>query len=409
MIIRQIKAEEYKRVQEINAHAFHEAFEDGEIDANVLIQNLIADPYDREDMNWSQRWGVFADDDRTMYSTMLSIPHNVNFDGNSVPMVGIAAVATLPAYRGKGYTGVCMKKVLNEQYAKGVPLSYLHPFSTVFYRKFGYALACERNRYFISLDTIPNFKISGEFHLLEHGTNFQSNIEKVYDSWYNRYNLMTRDEDIEYIWVRKASPFVNNVYSYLYKTEVGEPAAYFTYYLKKSGDKQVLCCTRFFFTCLEGLEAILSFLKKENARFHEAEFTLPIDFDLSDILSEWRFGKVKCVREQNGMVRVIDVEKTLRLAKMKGDGALKIAVADAIIEQNNACFEVAFRNGVTTDVRRCNNSADITLNIHDFSMLICGRYSATSIQFLPDVSIACDIEKVQQVFYPKPMCITREF
>ena len=109
------------------------------------------------------------------------------------------------------------------------------------------------------------------------------------------------------------------------------------------------------------------------------------------------------------MVRVIDVEKTLRLAKMKGDGVLKIAVEDAIIEQNNACFEVTFRNGVTTDVRRCNNSADITLNIRDFSMLICGRGSATSIQFLPDVDIDCDIEKVQQVFYPKPMCITREF
>ena len=272
-----------------------------------------------------------------------------------------------------------------------------------------YALACERNRYFISLDTIPNLKISGTFHLLEHGTNFQSDIEKVYDSWYNRYNLMTRDEDIEYIWVRKASPFVNNVYSYLYKTELGKPAAYFTYYLKKSGDKQVLCCTRFFFTCLEGLEAILSFLKKESARFHEAEFTLPIDFDLSGILSEWRFGKVNCVREQNGMVRVIDVEKTLRLAKMKGGGVLKIAVEDAIIEQNNACFEVTFRNGVTTDVRRCNNSADIRLNIRDFSMLICGRGSAASIQFLPDVDIDCDIEKVQQVFYPKPMCITREF
>jgi len=109
------------------------------------------------------------------------------------------------------------------------------------------------------------------------------------------------------------------------------------------------------------------------------------------------------------MVRVIDVEKTLRLAKMQGDGILRIAVEDTIIEQNNACFEVTFRNGVTTGVRRCNDSADITLNIHDFSMLICGRCSATSIQFLPNVSIACDIEKVQQVFYHKPMCITREF
>ena len=409
VIIRQIQAEEYKRVQEINAHAFHEAFEDGETDANELIQKLIADPYDREDMNWSQRWGVFSDDDKTMYSTLLAIPHKVNFDGNTVPMLGIAAVATLPAYRGMGYTGTCMKKVLNDQYVKGVPLSYLHPFSTVFYRRFGYALACENNQYSISLDTIPKLEISGTFHLLEHGTNYQNDIEKVYDAWYRRYNLMTRDEDIDYLWVRRASPFVNNVYSYLYRTRAGEPAAYFTYYLKKVEQANVLCCTRFFFTCLEGLEAVLFFLKKERARFHEAEFTLPVDIDLSGILSEWRFGKVKCIREQNGMVRVIDAEKILRMAKMKGDGSLRIAIEDSIISQNNACFDVSFQNGTTTDVHRCNDKADITLNIRDFSALISGRYSADAIEYLPNVNISCDIEKAQKVFYHKPMCITREF
>ena len=147
-----------------------------------------------------------------MYSTLLAIPDKLNFDGTTVPMLGIGVVATMPAFRGMGFTSACLKSVLKSQYEKGVPLSYLHPFSTIFYRRFGYDLACERNRYYISLDTIPNFEISGTFHLLEHGSNFQRDIKKVYDFWYNRYNLMTKDEDIEYVWVRKASPFVNNIF-----------------------------------------------------------------------------------------------------------------------------------------------------------------------------------------------------
>lgn len=36
-------------------------------------------------------------------------------------------------------------------------------------------------------------------------------------------------------------------------------------------------------------------------------------------------------------------------------------------------------------------------------------YSADAIEYLPNVNISCDIEKVQKVFYHKPMCITREF
>ncbi len=409
MIIRKIRPQEYKRVQEINAHAFHRTFKDRESDAEDIIGKLISDPHDRKDLNWAQRWGVFSDDDKTMLSALIAIPDHVNFDGKTTAMLGIADVATLPACRGKGYTDACMKKVLLEQYENGAPISYLFPFSSRFYRKLGYGPACEVNSYSISLDVIPSFEIQGSFHLLERGADHQSEIEQVYNVWYRRYNLMTKDEDIDYRWVREASPFADNEYSYLYRTAEGVPEAYFTYYLKCDNQMNELCCKRFFFGGPEGLQAILYFLKKEGARFHNATFNLPIDVDPVGILTEWRFGKIKCTREETGMVRVINAEKILNSAKMIGSGSLKINIKDPIIDRNNACFEVTFRNGRTVSVTRCCKKADISLDIGDFSSLISGRYLSEMVRFLPGVEVFCDIEKIRKVFYRKPMCITRKF
>ena len=409
MIARKIRADEYKRVQEIAAHAFHEEFEDAELSPKELFEQLVRDPMDREDMNWDSRWAVFDDDDKTMLSTLITIPYQAQFDGHIVPLTGIGGVATLPQYRGQGCVRACLSAVFQALYEENAAFSYLHPFSSAFYRKFGYAPACEKNCYRVRLAAIPDIRVSGTYRLLEAGTNFQADIERVYRAWFDRYNFMTNDEDIEYIWVRRASPFLNNVYSYIYYSAGGEPAAFMTYRAKQEAGARTLICTRFFFVGPEGCKALLALLKKETARYDAVEFTLPVDIDLTLLLPEWRHEAVVCRREQNGMIRVIHAEQVLRSARMRGTGSLKIRVIDKLIPENNDCFAVSFQDGVTSCVKRCTEDADITLPIRDFSLLICGRCDMEMLPYLPEVRLCCDPEQAGKVFYRKPLYISREF
>ena len=58
-------------------------------------------------------------------------------------MGGIAGVATWPENRRQGHVSTLLKHALQEMKSKGQTLSFLHPFSIPFYRKFGWELYAE--------------------------------------------------------------------------------------------------------------------------------------------------------------------------------------------------------------------------------------------------------------------------
>ena len=94
---------------------------------------------------------------------------------------------------------------------------------------------------------------------------------------------------------------------------------------------------------------------------------------------------------------------------MRGTGELVIELSDEQIVQNNGRFHVRFTNGKTTSVERTEEAADISMPIHEFSRLICGRNDAADFAWLPEVRLHCSAEKATQVFYRKPMYIIRYF
>ena len=409
MIIRRIRGNEYKRCQEFCALAFEYALQGADRSPEEALAEIRANPTCRQDQHWDSQWAAFADDNATMLSTMTVIPYKATFDGAEVLMEGIGGVSTLPQYRRMGGIRGCFEHALPAMEREGAALSYLYPFSTGFYRKFGYEIACAANRWKIALRGVPKEAVPGTWVLLEKGSSLTEAICSIDRGWQARYNCMVRGEDIEYRWVEKANPFVDRTYTYVYMDEAGAPSAYMTYKPVVDEGDRALECTRFVFADMAGFRGLMALLKTLEADHSHVILTLPEDVAVDMLLPERGLGCIQCRKVWKGMARVVSVRRVLELARMRGEGRLVMEISDGQIPCNNGRFAVDFAPGGANRVTMTEEAPDVSLTIQDFTRLILGCCDMDDLRWLPNVRLHCAPEKAAQVFYRKPMYISHYF
>ncbi|MEG0864405.1 MAG: GNAT family N-acetyltransferase [Clostridia bacterium] len=409
MIVRKIKQEEYKRAQEFCALAFEYRLTDGDKSPEAFMEKITQEPASRQDLYWQSQWAAFEEDDHTMLSTFTVIPYQAHFDGHSMLMMGIGGVATLPQYRRLGGIRACFEAALPDMYTQGAAFSYLYPFSTAYYRKFGYELGCECNRCKLLLSAMPKAAVGGKCQLLEAGVDLKEAFMQVDQVWQSKYNLMTLDEEIEYAWMDKANPFRDAEYTYLYRDDNGAPKGYLTFALCVENGERSMKCSRFVFTDCQGFYGLLNLLLTLAADHKYAILSLPTDVPLVALLPEWSMGAVSRTRECAGMVRVINVEKALRMARVRGSGQLILQIQDAQIAQNNGCFEICFEADRVTDVQKTDRKPDLFMPIQEFSRLLVGCCDVDVFPYVSSIKLYCAPEKAAQIFYRKPLYINRYF
>lgn len=415
MIIRKIKPEELKRTNELFSIAFEFA-EDNSKNAQEVYEDTINNPSSRDNLYWMERYAAFEDDDKTMMSFFVAKPYPVHFDGHHCTMTGIGGVATLPQYRRRGGIRGCFEKALVDMYESGYEFSYLYPFSTAYYRKFGYELCLEQVQYKLKLAFLPNYNVGGYCELAEPGNLHLEEIKTIHESWQKKYNMMVENDDCDYLWLTNTNPVKEQVYTYLYKDNSGTPKAYFCFKNEDTPEGRVLNCSRFVYADLEGFKGLLN-LARSFASDHVAiSFALPTDQYITALLPEWSMGAGSCQRLLGGMARVIHVEKVLQKARYKGTGKIRIAVNDPYIKENNRIFHVSFEDGkattVTSEKMPCDNVVSVTdiyLHITDFSRLIIGCLETEQIEFLENAVVNTDYETLGKVLYKKPVMLTEYF
>lgn len=409
MIIRKIKPEELKRTLELFAIAF-EFSNDITKTPEEVFEETTQHPKSREDAFWGERWAAFEDDNKTMMSYFIDQPFPVQFDGNIYKMTGIGGVATLPQYRKCGGIRGCFEAALPSMYEDGVAFSYLYPFSTAYYRKFGYEMGCERLVYHILLSCLKPYAVSGSSTLIEPGNIMLDEVKQIYRVWQNKYNMMIANEEYEFAWVEKSNPVKNQEFTYLYKSADNEPLAYMTVKQSVEPDGRNLKCTRFVFTCTEGLKGLLNILIALGSDHSYATFEIPSDADLTLILPEWSMGGISLKKYWSGMVRVVNVEAVLNGARYCGSGKLAIALTDKQIAPNCGTFVVIFKDGKAVSVVKDSTAApDISMGINEFSRLIIGTCETTSLPYMDNVTVHNDSACISQVFYKKPNLILEYF
>lgn len=409
MIIRKIKPEELKRTYELFAIAF-EFSADNDKSAAEVFENVRKNPKSREDAFWGERWAAFEDDDSTMMSFLIASPYQVNFDGASYKMTGIGGVASLPQYRRRGCIRGCFEAALSSLYEEGVAFSYLYPFSTAYYSKFGYGMGCEKNQYHVKLSTLKYFDVKGNSSLVEPDNLMLEEIKHIYQAWQNKYNMMVINEDYEYAWVEKSNPVRDQIFTYVYRNDSGESMGYMSVKQVDEPDGRNLYCTRFCFTKVEGLKGLLNVLYSLGSSHEYVTLELPTDIDMTSIFPEWSMGAATVKKTYFGMVRVVNVEAVLKGAQYLGSGSIAIEMRDEQIKENNGVFVVNFQNGKAVVVEKDSHvTPDISMSINDFSRLIMGACDINSLEYMSGVVLHNPTVAVGQVFYRKPGYIVEAF
>ena len=405
MIARKIREEEFKRVDELFSVSFNSKYDNDKTPEEV-IEEVKKNPDSREAIFWQERYAAFEDDDKTMMSTFIISPMLCNFDGNEVAIDGVGGVATLPQYRRRGGIRECMKVFLNDSFKAGHELSYLYPFSTAYYRQFGYELGLEVNEYTRNLKFMPKFEVKGHCELCEPDNNHLDDIKKIHKALEDKYNLFIKNRDYEWGFITETSPFKDLVYTYIYKNESGDPRGFMTFALDSG---RVLVCRRFACLDKEAFMGLMNLAKGFASDHPSIKFLLPMDWFILDFFPEWSLGAGDVNNQIRGMVRVVDVKKVLLKAKYKGDGTIRIKVSDNIIEENNQTFTVSFKDGKAVSVEEGRGDYDVAMPITDFSRLIVGCLETEKIDFLMNVDVKCDKNLLSQVFYKKPVLIMEPF
>lgn len=354
-------------------------------------------------------WGAF-DEDGAMMSTFCITDFDFRFDGNNCKMGGIGGVATLPAFRRRGGIRGCFHAALPDMYEKGYDFSYLYPFSTAYYRKFGYESCVQKLNTVVDLSLLKAPAVSGTFRLAEKNCPMTDAIRALDRLWEARYNMMVIHDETFYNWTAKIDPAATGEYTYVYFAADGTPKAYTSFRLATQPDGRNLQCSRFCFADKEGFGGLMNLFQSLAADHKYVKFQLPYNPAMQYLFSEWSFGAVQWSVERGGMVRVVNVAEVLKKARYLGSGALTTEVKDKQIEPNNRRFHVVFESGRAVSVREADADPDIVMEIPAFSTLIAGTMDfADAMNFLDGVVVKNPNPCFSQVFYRKDLMIVDYF
>lgn len=397
MEVRKIKADEYSRADELFHIAFEFAQKDEKIEAEV-------EPKD-------EKWAAFSDSGEMM-SCIEVDPFVSNFDGEAVKMAGIGGVSTLAQYRGSGGIRGCFEHILPDLYKDGCELSYLYPFSTGYYEKFGYAMCGDKLRYIINLRSLKHLDGADGEVFLHEGNIHLDDIKKVYKEYTKNFNICHIRSDADFKGLENAEPAKDTNYTYIYKAKNGEPKGVMSFkkILEDDGKFYMACGNAFWFSDSEGLKGLLNFTAAFVTYYEAIRFFLPAHINITSFVAEWAIYPNKIESFSLGMARVIDVKKILLLAKYRGEGSIKIKISDRQLPQNNHTFKADFAGSHAVSVEVDDIAGeDISLSVGDFSRLILGDRSVEELQYMEKIIVNCDNSLLEKIFYKKPIFLLENF
>ena len=368
MIVRKANKEEYRRINELFAICFEFPY-----------SNCPIDP-EHDD---ADHWAAYTESGEMMSN--FSVPHyDIQFDGHRCRMAGIGGVATLPQYRRQGGIRACFEAALPDMYQNGFDFSYLFPFSTSYYRKFGYECCVQKYQWVVDLQLLNPPKTGGTFHLAEKSRPMTEAIRTVDEVWEQKYNLMVLHKPEDYDWTEAFNPAVKQEFTYVFFSKEGSPKAYCTFRAVAESGGRNLVCSRFCFADKEGFYGLMELFKSLSADHRYAKFLTPAQPHLQYLLPEWSLGAARWELQAScGMVRVINVKSVLEKAKYLGSGSAVLSVTDPQIPENTGSYAVVFRDGRAVSVEKTDARSDAAFTVPTFSALIAG---------------VCDFDEARETF-----------
>ncbi|MDR1868501.1 MAG: GNAT family N-acetyltransferase [Treponema sp.] len=371
-------------------------------------ENRKIDPLDHP-ADWA--CGVF--ESGKLLAGMYEIDFLMRFDGHSVKMTGIGGVGTLPEARKGGHIRRIFEKLLPEAYEKGVVFSNLTPFSHDFYRKFGYEIACNRNKIKINTGDLSEIKSKGEFiHILP--GNDTSPLAEVHSAYIANINHgIHRDYWQENrAWKRftKDDPCATGTYLYLWKDETGKARSYIKYQDEVEDGDHNMSVVELAFIDKKGLYGALSIVSGLSAQFENFKWLMPTFIDPFDFTGDaWSIEQEIRPRD---MTRVVNVKAALELMRRpcNSEGKYIIEIKDENISANSGKYLVEF-SPQGSKVSSTSKNADMSCDIRVLSQLIVGYRTPESAMLSRQegLEVHDNLETLNRVFTQRPQHVTEYF
>ncbi len=348
-------------------------------------------------------YGAYLRENEPPVASLVINKKEVRFDGSTVKMGGVGGVATLPAHRRGGAIRACMELSLRELYSQGYALSHLYPFSTSYYRQFGFAPASQSVRWRVRLKDLQRLpKAGGKVRQLFPGDDLSPLLE-IYNQAYGEINFSCLREAFDKN-LEGDKPLTQKRWIFLWQDDSGKPGGF----LIGSRDKEELfCCPDFsmtnglLFVHAQALTGLLHFVWESFlANFEAIQFSVPAHIDLTCLLPE--LSGMDCRPVLNGMARAVNAEQLLKLCRCRGSGSLAIQVTDNILRENNDIFRLSFAPGQKNTVERVSTPPDIQMDVGNLAVLLGGARETATVLMTPGIVVNRDLDQLGQVFYRKP-------
>ncbi|HZG85340.1 GNAT family N-acetyltransferase [Paenibacillus sp.] len=210
VIIRNLQPEEFDAAMTLGEFAFQVRIPEPERTARIGM------------MKPHQQWGAFVDGELAAKYTLLDLDTWIH--GVKYAMGGIAGVATWPDYRRQGLVSRLLAHSLATMRANGQTVSFLHPFSFPFYRKYGWELYAEYKAYDIPMALLP--AAPPETARMRRAPIDWAALHPMYEAFARRYSgTLVRTEE----WWNNRIFFNKKLTAAVYENEAGEKRGYVLY------------------------------------------------------------------------------------------------------------------------------------------------------------------------------------
>ncbi len=246
--------------------------------------------------------GAFKDDNKTLMSTLECITFSTYFGSGVLKCLGIGGVATKPEYRRGGLVRALFDKAYCMSTEHGWDFSLLSPFSTAYYRKFGYETVMWHISAKAAYSSLSHIDRCFDVELVTE--NNVSELIRLYNGIAKSSDLLVVREDGKDFF---HEPFSKCEYTYMYKKN-GEGRGFVSFKIDRS--QSLLSVNEIYFYDSEALLGLLGFLRVYEGNLKYIEFSrLPATTPLIGVIGEPRAFTISLSPGNSG--RILNMESVL--------------------------------------------------------------------------------------------------
>ncbi|RYG72825.1 GNAT family N-acetyltransferase [Lentibacillus lipolyticus] len=309
---------------------------DAETDAEAIFSlSQFAFQYTLTDIAFEQKreeakrhiiWGWMPEGE--LAAKLHLIPLHCYISGKRFAMGGVSSVATWPEYRRQGAVKQLLKHALRYMRQNGQTLSFLHPFSFAFYRKYGWEHVFTKKEYHIPITRLKRqWDASGYVRRI--GEDLDT-LQTVYTEYAKRFNGML-DRDAKW-WQQRV--LKDNWHKAVAYDADGTAEGYMLYKV----ENEMVRIQELVSNTMNAQQLLLQFVANHDSMAENVEMNVPEYDNLPLMLDEPRFEqKLK----PYFMARIVDVHAFLRQFPFRNAStSVVLHINDSFLPENNGIYHV---------------------------------------------------------------------